>query len=321
MSGATPKVSIALPVYNGEKFVRKALDMLAKQTYTDYELVIIDNGSKDATSAICQEYAARDARIRYHRYETTIPVIDNFWRAFQLTRGKYFLWNAADDDRPPDAIARAVEVFERDARVVMVHGPVELFLPKDGSTVVIDNAMDLSDPLPAARVAAYVQGVTHNGMLYGVYRRDALSRVRFRQHPGQDYLVSLQMAMIGEIAHLPAPLVSYRHVWGAIREPMYVCTPVRWKDLLAYRGFKRWKCRITLWKGVKYLLLETGTPFRPRLAATRSFIKAFTTRYRRHLMTEALFALTAPVKWMATPFVSLALNAKHAKMNPRMPSA
>lgn len=64
-----PLISIGLPVYNGERHIRQALDSLLAQNYGDFELIISDNASTDETQQICLEYAARDERIRYYRNE------------------------------------------------------------------------------------------------------------------------------------------------------------------------------------------------------------------------------------------------------------
>lgn len=58
----TPKVTVGMPVYNGETFIREALDSLLAQTYTDFELIISDNASTDSTEAICSEYASYELR-------------------------------------------------------------------------------------------------------------------------------------------------------------------------------------------------------------------------------------------------------------------
>ena len=67
-----PPVTIGLPVYNGEKFLRQALDSLLGQTMGDFELIICDNASSDATGQICRAYARADRRVRYYRNATNI---------------------------------------------------------------------------------------------------------------------------------------------------------------------------------------------------------------------------------------------------------
>ena len=92
-----PKVSIGMPVYNGEKFIRKALDSLLAQTFTDFELIISDNASTDGTEAICRECAARDARIFYFRQKKNIGAAGNFQFVLDHTRAGLFMWAAYDD--------------------------------------------------------------------------------------------------------------------------------------------------------------------------------------------------------------------------------
>jgi len=101
---AIPKVSIGMPVFNGDQFIRSALDSLLKQTFTDLELIISDNASTDGTERICREYAALDQRIRYVRQSANIGATANFKYVLDSARGDYFMWAACDDTRSPDFI-------------------------------------------------------------------------------------------------------------------------------------------------------------------------------------------------------------------------
>jgi glycosyltransferase involved in cell wall biosynthesis len=114
-----PKVSIGLPVYNGENFLSQALDSLLGQTYSDFELVISDNGSTDRTKEISEAYAERDKRVRYFRYETNRGAAWNFNNVFELSAGKYFKWAAHDDICAPELLERCVEVLEHDPGIVL----------------------------------------------------------------------------------------------------------------------------------------------------------------------------------------------------------
>lgn len=107
-----PRVSIGMPVYNGERFIRIALDSLLAQTFTDFELIISDNASTDKTGEICEEYAEKDNRIRYVRQEENKGASFNFKFVLQQARGGYFMWAAHDDewDRPfVEACVRGLE--------------------------------------------------------------------------------------------------------------------------------------------------------------------------------------------------------------------
>lgn len=94
---SVPQVSIGMPVYNGEPFIREALDSLLAQTFTDFELIISDNASTDGTEAICRDYAAKDKRIRYVRQAENCGGEANFQFVLDEALGEYFMWAAADD--------------------------------------------------------------------------------------------------------------------------------------------------------------------------------------------------------------------------------
>src|SRR5215467_6020398 len=108
-----PKVSIGLPVYNGENYVANAIMRLLAQTFHDFELVISDNASADRTREICLSFAQQDKRIRYHRNETNIGLAANHNRTFELSTGQYFKWAAHDDDFPPTMLGTFVSAFDR----------------------------------------------------------------------------------------------------------------------------------------------------------------------------------------------------------------
>lgn len=92
----TPVVSIIVPVYNTEKFLHRCIDSVLAQTYQDFELLLIDDGSKDSSGAICDEYAAKDARVRvFHKENTGVSDTRNL--GLDVARGKYLFFLDADD--------------------------------------------------------------------------------------------------------------------------------------------------------------------------------------------------------------------------------
>lgn len=106
-----PAVSIGMPVYNGGKYIREALDSLLDQSFTDFELIISDNASTDGTEAICQQYAAKDARIRYVRQPVNLGALANFTFVLDEARGGYFMWAAADDRWDPNWISEMLNAM------------------------------------------------------------------------------------------------------------------------------------------------------------------------------------------------------------------
>src|SRR5690349_16638091 len=89
-----PRVSVGVPVRNGERFLVETLESLLAQTYTDFELIISDNASTDNTEAICREYAARDPRVRYYRSPQDVGLANNYNSLFARSEGDYFKWAA-----------------------------------------------------------------------------------------------------------------------------------------------------------------------------------------------------------------------------------
>lgn len=125
-STAFARVSIGMPVYNGEKYIAQALESFLKQTYTELELIISDNGSTDRTPEICEAFSRRDTRIRYMRSDRNRGASWNFNNVFQLAHGEYFKWAAHDDCCAPDYLAKCVEVLDRDDQIVLCHSGTKL---------------------------------------------------------------------------------------------------------------------------------------------------------------------------------------------------
>ncbi|MDJ0795216.1 MAG: glycosyltransferase family 2 protein [Calothrix sp. MO_167.B12] len=124
MSKYQPKVSIGLPVYNGENFIRAALDSILAQTFTDFELIISDNASTDNTEAICREYMAKDCRIKYYKNDKNLGGGPNYHRTFELSNGEYFKWAAHDDVIAPDFLSKCIDVLDQNPDVVLCHSLV-----------------------------------------------------------------------------------------------------------------------------------------------------------------------------------------------------
>jgi len=90
---------IGMPVYNGEAYIRGAIESILRQTFTNFELFIADNCSIDGTRDICLYYAERDSRIRYFRHEYNAGALNNFQFVYDNSQSPYFMWAAADDLR------------------------------------------------------------------------------------------------------------------------------------------------------------------------------------------------------------------------------
>lgn len=117
----SPCVSIGLAVYNGEKYLKKALDSIIRQSFSDFELIISDNSSTDSTQRICEQYVSQDERIRYYRNNKNIGAPRNFNRTLEFASGKYFKWAASDDVLASDFLRKCVAILDKDTSVVLCH--------------------------------------------------------------------------------------------------------------------------------------------------------------------------------------------------------
>jgi glycosyltransferase involved in cell wall biosynthesis len=122
----TPLVSICVPAYNAERWIAPALESALAQTYTDFELVVADNGSTDATVEIARSYD--DPRLRVETATRTIRAIPNHNRAVRLSRGAFVKFLHADDLLLPRCVEEMVAVALEDQRVALVFAPREVLL-------------------------------------------------------------------------------------------------------------------------------------------------------------------------------------------------
>ncbi|HBE43981.1 MAG TPA: hypothetical protein DDW17_00665 [Deltaproteobacteria bacterium] len=120
MKNESPLVSIGLPVYNGEKYIRQALDSLLAQDFEDFELIISDNASEDATAEICKQYLEKDDRIKYYRNEINIGGVANFNKLIEYANATYFMWASHDDIWEPFYVSRLVKRLESHESIVLV---------------------------------------------------------------------------------------------------------------------------------------------------------------------------------------------------------
>lgn len=105
-------VSIVLPIYNGEKYMRKSIQSVLDQSYKNWELLILDDCSTDRTSEIAKEYILVDSRIKYFKNEENLRLPRNLNKGFSLSKGEYLTWTSDDNMYKFDAIEKMVNALE-----------------------------------------------------------------------------------------------------------------------------------------------------------------------------------------------------------------
>ena len=295
-----PLVSIGIPVYNGERSIKQALDALRAQTYDNLELVISDNASTDSTGKICREYAAKDRRIKYFRNPVNVGVYENFRRVVTLATGEYFMWAAADDLKPPTAVEHCVQAILRNERAVTAHGIVLIRTADGKESAEYPNEIPLADTSAATRIRNFTYGLRHHGMLFCLHRRAALLQARLGNHVGQDYLLCLQMCLLGAIEYVPVPVIIYQERG---RRPstnlMYDKVPMTLSHLVTANKIYRRKCWTVLILGCYYLATTGQVRWSERWSAIGAHVTAFGSLYRSRFAREILYQLFEPVLWLS----------------------
>jgi glycosyltransferase involved in cell wall biosynthesis len=120
-SASGPLVSVLIPSYNYAQYLPAAIESVLRQTYRNFELVIVDNASTDDSLAIARSYAEQDERIRVHANEQNIGLLGNFRRAWELSQGDYVITLCADDALLPDHLGRAISYYETHPNVDLFH--------------------------------------------------------------------------------------------------------------------------------------------------------------------------------------------------------
>ena len=203
----TPLVSIGIPVYNGERFLPRALDALLAQEWPNLELLVSDNASTDASAAIAERYAARDARLRVLRAPVNAGVEANFMRVLAASHGEYFMWAACDDWWAPQFVSRLVTALQKGADVVVAMSAVER-VNEAGEPIDVVAYSGSSDPggmRPWQLTMQLASGRPYHLFIYGLYRADFLKRAftGFAPVVAADRLFMCRVAMAGRFAAVP----------------------------------------------------------------------------------------------------------------------
>jgi glycosyltransferase involved in cell wall biosynthesis len=210
MSKNQPRLSIGLPVYNGEKFLNRAIDSLLSQTFEDFELIISDNASTDQTEKICRAYIDQDKRIRYYRNEKNQGCAPNFNRVFELSSGEYFKWAAYDDLYAPDFLKKCIEVLDQDPTIILCHSQVSIIDEYGKFIQNYDVKLKTDSPIRHERF----HELLHKHLCYqifGVIRTSALKMIPPMGSYGHaDGIVLLRLGIIGRFYEIPEYLFFAR---------------------------------------------------------------------------------------------------------------
>lgn len=215
-----PWVSIGLPVYNGDKYLVEAIESVLKQTYPNFELIIVDNASNDMTESISKSYAEADERIRYIRHSQNIGGAANFAFAAKSARYGIFTWLAHDDRLENGFLEETVAIMQQDESVALVATDFKI-IDKDGVTLEVQSLAGLRAEIPwSQRFLKFYRYDIGNLFLciYGVMRTDVaiaamdsiLQEVKLKFVNGVEIPFLARVAARGQIVAIPFLYRSWR---------------------------------------------------------------------------------------------------------------
>lgn len=236
---ALPRVTVGLPVYNGERYLRAALDSTLGQTFTDFELIISDNASTDATERICREAAAADGRVRYIRQPRNLGAAPNYNLLVHQARGEFFRWIAHDDLSEPDLLAALVARLDACPEAVLAFSDTTLIDADGASQERYVHATPWRGGRPSVRLADLLlhdASYIHRCFpIFGLMRTEGLRDTRLiGAFEGADKVSLVELALRGDFAHYPEPLFSRReHDHSSRRAQVTATERLRWFDAAA----------------------------------------------------------------------------------------
>jgi glycosyltransferase involved in cell wall biosynthesis len=210
MKHASPKITIGLPVYNGEDFLVDALKSILGQTYRNIELLISDNASDDRTESICREFASNDKRVSYSRMNRNVGAARNFNQLVSSASGEFFKWAAHDDIIAEDYVQRCVSAFEEDSELVWVHCR-SVDIDDNGEEIGRRHwNIDLHSWIPHRRFADAIL-VNHECLsVFGVIRTNVLRNTDLiGSYVASDRVLIAQLALQGRYGEIP--IYGFKH--------------------------------------------------------------------------------------------------------------
>ncbi|OCT11047.1 hypothetical protein A8709_04920 [Paenibacillus pectinilyticus] len=214
-----PKISIIVPVYNVETHLSKCIDSILAQTFTDFELILINDGSPDNCGVICDEYAQRDARVKaIHKENGGVSSARN--SGIEMAQGEYIGFIDSDDDIHPDMYNCLIEyALKYTADMIVcpfqvideVRNQISITSIWDQAHCVVDNKIIENHIIPAILMRNYYSLLSCYNKLY---KRSCFENIANRFNPnmhfGEDARLNLTLlTQINKLVFTDRPLYNY----------------------------------------------------------------------------------------------------------------
>ncbi|MBU1219446.1 glycosyltransferase [Myxococcota bacterium] len=203
-----PKVSIGMPIRNGGDLLKRALDSIINQTFTDFELIISDNGSTDGSSEILQNLAKNDSRVKYFYQDPPLIVFDNFEFVLKKATGEYFMWAAHDDYRSYDFIEKLANGLDNKKDAILAFCDVNVVTIDDYKGKKINFDFDNENLNVVSRV--FKESFILCYHFYALWRLNDLLKIPFNYCAiWPDKPILLSASILGKFIHVEGPIFYY----------------------------------------------------------------------------------------------------------------
>lgn len=259
-----PKLSIGMPIYNAEGFLRDRIDHILSLEFSDFELIISDNASTDSTLAICKEYSFKDKKIRYIHQEKNMGLSWNFNFVLKEAKGEYFVWAASDDIMLPGFIEKNLDALEKNKNLVCSMSKVKFVGPaiseldhnkndslfKKFEKNIRKRLITSYDVYSVSgkyedKVSYYLKRRGFSLSLYGIYRTEHLKKCIFEKgFHGDEWAIVFNALRYGDF-HIVDEFLMEKYAGGTVSSSGMIklimqFKPGFWGKIIPYYDITRW---------------------------------------------------------------------------------
>jgi glycosyltransferase involved in cell wall biosynthesis len=236
MITSTPAISVLMPVCNAGRFLAPAVESVLAQTFSDFELIAIDDGSSDESGKVLANFAARDPRIRLFSHGNQ-GIVATLNRALELARAPLVARMDADDICRPDRFGKQVAYMQHHPEIAAVSGAMDVIDESD-TYLRTDAFPTLPDAIDSELL--HRSCVCHPAVMARTAVLRSLGGYRRNVQYAEDYDLWLRMSEVGRIANLPDVLLSHRVHPSKTSERQFIAQELA---VLAARGAARQRRR------------------------------------------------------------------------------
>lgn len=199
-----PKVSVMMPAYNVANYIGEAIDSILNQTFQDFELIIVDDGSKDDTYSVMQSYAQKSDKIRIYQNEKNEGLVFTRNRLLDLADGEYLAALDSDDISLLDRLEKQVTFLDANPDIDLLGGGLEFFRADSNEKSYL---LFMTDPDEIACKLLFHNMFTQTAIIF----RNKVKEIKYHNHPlAEDYDLWVRISWQGKVTNLKDVLALCR---------------------------------------------------------------------------------------------------------------